>query len=86
MDEEEETLMLMTMRPKDNQKLSQRQTRDKTEMSCIDQEVKCRDTNYPDRDLKYYRIQVTRSLGMSQQNTRRAILVIVTSHIGSESY
>jgi hypothetical protein len=49
----------MTMtRPKDNQKLSQRQTRDETGMSCIDQEVKSRDTSDPDRDLKYYRIQV----------------------------
>ena len=48
----------MTMtRPKDNQKLSQRQTRDETGMSCIDQEVKSRDTSDLDRDLKYYRIQ-----------------------------
>jgi hypothetical protein len=34
-----------------------RQTRDETGMSCIDQEVKSRDTSDPDRDLKYYRIQ-----------------------------
>jgi len=48
----------MTMtRPKDNQKLSQRQTRDETGESCIDQEVKSKDTSYLDKDLKYYRIQ-----------------------------
>jgi hypothetical protein len=35
-----------------------RQTRDETGMSCIDQEVKSRDTSDPDRDFKYYRIQV----------------------------
>jgi hypothetical protein len=44
-DEEEEALKLMTTRPKDNQKLSQRQMRDETGMSCIDQEVKSRDTH-----------------------------------------
>ena len=34
-----------------------RQTRDETGMSCIDQEVKSKDTSYLDEDLKYYRIQ-----------------------------
>jgi hypothetical protein len=37
--------------------LSLRQTRDETGESCIDQEVKSKDTSYLDEDLKYYRIQ-----------------------------
>jgi hypothetical protein len=38
-------------------KVITRQTRDETGISCIDQEVKSRDTSYLDRDLKYYGIQ-----------------------------
>jgi len=49
--------LITMMRPKDNQKLSQRQTRDETGESCIDQEVRSRDTSYLDEGFRYYSIQ-----------------------------